>query len=285
VNLGDVCARSKLRDAASSVKNCTAVLKELGMSFEKRGMYKDDDSGCTYHPGQTGWVQVMNRERDAGSAANPACDAVNSDKSRRRVCACVDGSKPSDEDSTPGTGGGVVTELITYDNMCKARRDGHPVSSIDHSGACGAATIAPPSSTPAPDVCPTVVEPVCVTVGSGISDFFLAQQGQSCDYACGTLGDVCEQQRLKKAASSDKCEKLLLGLDDTQDKSGFYADGRSGCTYISNRNLQDLAQEGYTNKRIAGTAEDPQCGAFNEDTSQRRACACVGGTVPTGQKR
>jgi len=53
------------------------------------GMYPDDDSGCTYHPGQTGWAQVMHSGRDRGTAPAPTCAQVNADRSRRRLCACA----------------------------------------------------------------------------------------------------------------------------------------------------------------------------------------------------
>ena len=38
---------------------CKLVLDHLGMQYAHTGMYRDDDSGCTYHPGQEGWAQVM----------------------------------------------------------------------------------------------------------------------------------------------------------------------------------------------------------------------------------
>jgi len=82
------CNLRAITSAASSVARCRDVVSSLGMSFTKSGMYPDDDSGCTFHPGQTGWAQVMNSGRDNGATPAPTCDEVNADSSRRRVCAC-----------------------------------------------------------------------------------------------------------------------------------------------------------------------------------------------------
>lgn len=82
-----VCSTAGLAFAAKSVDKCKSIVREFGsLDFSRSGQYKDDDSGCTY--GDWGkpenrWVQVMKR-----SASGPSCDAVNSDKSRMRVCAC-----------------------------------------------------------------------------------------------------------------------------------------------------------------------------------------------------
>ena len=83
------CDLAAITFAASSVARCKDVVSSLGMSFTKSGMYRDDDAGCTYHPGQTGWAQVMNSGRDSGATPAPTCDEVNRDRSRRRVCACT----------------------------------------------------------------------------------------------------------------------------------------------------------------------------------------------------
>ena len=91
------CNLNALTAAASSMDNCKAVLDSLGMSYGSAGVYSDDDSGCTYHPGQTGWAQVMHSERDSGTAATPKCDEVNGDSSRRRVCACIDPVEQANE--------------------------------------------------------------------------------------------------------------------------------------------------------------------------------------------
>ena len=82
------CDLRAITAAAASVATCTDVLSALGMSYTHSGMHSDDDSGCTYHPGQTGWAQVMNSGRDSGATPAPTCDEVNADSSRRRVCAC-----------------------------------------------------------------------------------------------------------------------------------------------------------------------------------------------------
>ena len=90
------CNLGAITSAASSVARCRDVVSALGMSFTKSGMYSDDDAGCTYHPGQTGWAQVMNSGRDTGATPAPTCDVVNADRSRRRVCACTPtGPSPS----------------------------------------------------------------------------------------------------------------------------------------------------------------------------------------------
>ena len=84
------CDLRAIAAAAASVASCKMVLSALGMSYTHSGMYPDDDSGCTYHPGQTGWAQVMNSGRDSGATPAPTCNEVNAGSSRRRVCACKD---------------------------------------------------------------------------------------------------------------------------------------------------------------------------------------------------
>jgi len=76
------CSGKALADAASSVAECKRIIEGLGFSPEKGGQYPDDNSGCTYHPGQTGWYQVMRKDGE------PECSAVNADSQRERVCAC-----------------------------------------------------------------------------------------------------------------------------------------------------------------------------------------------------
>ena len=44
----------------------------------------DDNSGCTYHPDQNGWAQIM----DKSGLAEPTCTEINKDPKRQRVCAC-----------------------------------------------------------------------------------------------------------------------------------------------------------------------------------------------------
>ena len=73
------CDLRAITAAAASVATCTDVLSALGMSYTQSGMHSDDDSGCTYHPGQTGWAQVMNSGRDSGATPAPTCDEVNAD--------------------------------------------------------------------------------------------------------------------------------------------------------------------------------------------------------------
>ena len=83
------CDLGAITSAAASVARCKDVVSALGMSFTKSGMYSGDDAGCTYYPGLTGFVQVMNTGRDSGATPAPTCDEVNRDRSRRRVCACT----------------------------------------------------------------------------------------------------------------------------------------------------------------------------------------------------
>ena len=57
------CDLRAITAAAASVATCNAVLSALDMRYTTSAMYSDDDSGCTYHPGQTGWAQVMHTGR------------------------------------------------------------------------------------------------------------------------------------------------------------------------------------------------------------------------------
>ena len=83
-----VCDTDLITAAAANVGACKAVLDSLAVEYERSGMYPDDDSGCTYHPGQDGWAQVMHSGRDDGTDPAPTCDEDNADASRQRVCAC-----------------------------------------------------------------------------------------------------------------------------------------------------------------------------------------------------
>ena len=78
------CDLRAITAAAASVATCSAVLSELGMNFTISAMYPDDDSGCTYHPGQTGWAQLMHSGLSSGAPPAPTCDEVNADPGRRR---------------------------------------------------------------------------------------------------------------------------------------------------------------------------------------------------------
>lgn len=76
------CSEKALADAANSVAECKRIIESLGFSPQKGGQYADDNSGCTYHPGQMGWYQVMRKDGE------PECSAVNADSQRERVCSC-----------------------------------------------------------------------------------------------------------------------------------------------------------------------------------------------------
>ena len=77
-----MCDANSLKDAAASVAKCKSVIESLGKTPQRGGQYRDDNAGCTYHPGQTGWYQVMRKDGD------PGCSVVNRDRSRQRVCSC-----------------------------------------------------------------------------------------------------------------------------------------------------------------------------------------------------
>jgi hypothetical protein len=79
---GKQCDPKALKEAASSPRECRRIIRSLGKRVSRGGQYRDDNSGCTYHPGQTGWYQVMRRSGD------PECDAVNSGSARQRICSC-----------------------------------------------------------------------------------------------------------------------------------------------------------------------------------------------------
>ena len=79
---GTTCDADALHRAGSSVGTCKKIIESLGKTPQRGGQYSQDNSGCTYHPRQTGWYQVMRKDDD------PACGEVNPDSSRQRVCAC-----------------------------------------------------------------------------------------------------------------------------------------------------------------------------------------------------
>ena len=81
---GQKCDLLAITHIATEVSICKDTINGLGFSTGGGGRFKDDDSGCTYHPGQAGHHQLMDKSR----TASPTCDEVNNDISRRRVCAC-----------------------------------------------------------------------------------------------------------------------------------------------------------------------------------------------------
>ena len=84
------CDLGAIQDAASDVSVCKAMIESVGYAPSKGGRYPDDNSGCTYHPGQTGWYQLMDNGKDT------TCEARNADKSRRRVCFCQVETEPAE---------------------------------------------------------------------------------------------------------------------------------------------------------------------------------------------
>lgn len=81
---GKQCWYGGIVAAAESVAVCKSIIESLGMTPQHGGQYPDDNAGCTYHPDQEGWYQVMRKDDD------PNCDVVNADRSRQRVCACME---------------------------------------------------------------------------------------------------------------------------------------------------------------------------------------------------
>ena len=81
-NKGERCDLEAIQHVASEVSICKETVESLGKTPGKQGRYKDDNSGCTYHPGQDGWAQVYD------NGTETTCDARNADGSRQRVCSC-----------------------------------------------------------------------------------------------------------------------------------------------------------------------------------------------------
>jgi len=111
---GSVCDSQKVATAASSLPFCRSLLTGLGMSYGRSGTYHDDNAGCTYHPGQTGWAQIMQKPSNG-----PQCDVVNADRSRQRVCACAPRPTPA---PTPSTSKPIcVRDCIAATSSCCRR--------------------------------------------------------------------------------------------------------------------------------------------------------------------
>jgi len=87
---GQTCDASLLKDAAVSLDKCKDIIKSLGKNPQTGGEYPDDNSGCTYHPAQPGWYQVMRENWDG----DPGCSIVNPDINRQRVCSCHEQALP-----------------------------------------------------------------------------------------------------------------------------------------------------------------------------------------------
>ena len=79
---GLICDIDVIRHVASDFSICKETLKALRATAEREGTFPDDNSGCTYHPGGTGFYQLMNNGKPT------TCDVKNSDGSRQRVCSC-----------------------------------------------------------------------------------------------------------------------------------------------------------------------------------------------------
>ena len=115
------------------------MLRSLGYSWGASGTYADDDSGCTYHPGQTGWAQVMHSGRSSGTPPAPSCDDVNADTSRRRVCACsqLPPPPPSPPPSSPSPPPVSTPPVSGYTSgyECRNQLKGSPVIQLPGSSA------------------------------------------------------------------------------------------------------------------------------------------------------
>jgi len=104
------CDAASIGAAAQSVDVCAKILETLGKTAGSgRGQYPDDNSGCTFHPGQAGWFQVMHKDDE------PECDAENADSNRQRVCSCVPDAdaEPVAETPAPGNVELAVTGEVT----------------------------------------------------------------------------------------------------------------------------------------------------------------------------
>merc|ERR1712187_707746 len=78
------CDAAALEAAAQSMSVCKKIVELWGGKTPQEGSDSpDDNSGCTYHPGDQGWYQLMRKDAD------PECAAVNSDPSRQRICSCL----------------------------------------------------------------------------------------------------------------------------------------------------------------------------------------------------
>ena len=83
------CNLDKLKYLASNDRICKQKVEDLtGLegytTMEEGGKRDDDNSGCTYHPDQNGWAQIM----DKSGLAEPTCTEISGDPKRQRVCAC-----------------------------------------------------------------------------------------------------------------------------------------------------------------------------------------------------
>ena len=88
------CELTAIQYAATSVQICNGIIESLGKRPKTGGQYQDDNSRCMYHPGQTGWYQVMKKDGPT------TCAEVNTDSSRRRVCMCDEGKGGPDKDAS-----------------------------------------------------------------------------------------------------------------------------------------------------------------------------------------
>jgi len=115
---GQDCHPHAIAVAAQSVDNCKRIIESLGMTPQRGGLYGNDDAGCTYHPHQEGWFQVMRRNTE------PQCNVVNADPWRQRVCACRT-ANPWKSQPWPTTHMGATFLGCYADNANRAFKGGH----------------------------------------------------------------------------------------------------------------------------------------------------------------
>ena len=116
------CDLAAITAAAASIEVCKNVIDDLGVSYGNSGDYTNpgDTSGCTYHPGQSGWAQLKGN--------NPACSTIDGDTSRQRICACNGGGDDDDDDFSPNTCADVQEwlskgECADGPSVCRAEYD------------------------------------------------------------------------------------------------------------------------------------------------------------------
>ncbi len=115
------CDLAAITAAAASLEACKSIIDDLGASYGPSGCCGNpgDSTGCSYHPGQSGWAQVL---------GNPTCGTVDPDVERQRVCACNSYDDDDDDDFAPNTCADVQEWLSTGEcadgpAVCRAEYD------------------------------------------------------------------------------------------------------------------------------------------------------------------
>jgi hypothetical protein len=112
--------------------------------------------------------------------------------------------------------------------------------------------------------------------------FFLTKGGESCDEACQSVDDECDEGKITEAATDkETCSETLKGLGAHHTIKDWGNPGLHGCTW-------DSGQKGWSwnfhpqEKREAGDFNvKVQCSAKrdngDEHSRSHRVCACKGG--------